>query len=141
MEVSFNGYNSILKQCYKKDLLPTVKFGLYGDVLTKKNVSLEHLIPVSRGGSRTALSNFALTTKEANNLRGNAPLKDFLRPDVAIRYLLQFRDVNIRNLNGQNFSGNRYIAQLLDLFNELGIFGRQVKKVKKNIRFRIDLYF
>ena len=140
MEISFNGYDSILKQCYKKGLLPTVKLGLYGGKLTKKNVSLEHLIPVS-GGGKTDLSNFALTTKEANNLRGNAPLKDFLRPDVAIRYLLQFKGVRIRNFNGQNFDGNRYIAQLLDLFNELGIFGKQVKKVKKNIRFSIDLYF
>ena len=61
-EPSF-GYSSPLKTIWKKGGLPTVKKGFYGDTLTKKNVSLEHLKARSKGG-KTSLENLVLASKE-----------------------------------------------------------------------------
>ena len=110
MLITFNGYSSVLKKYYNSGLLPSVRCGLYGDILTKKNLSIEHIIPRSKGGE-TILYNLALASKRMNNLRGNQPLQDFLIPKKAIDYLLQFKDINLPD----------YITYLLDLFHRLKI--------------------
>lgn len=69
--------------------MPTVTKGIYGNPINKKNVTLEHLQPHSKGG-RTDLSNLALASKEANNARGNKPLGDFLNKEMLESYLAQF---------------------------------------------------
>lgn len=109
--VSF-GYSSPLKTLYKKGKLP-VKYGFYGDKLTKKNVSLEHLKPHSKGG-KTTLDNLVLATKENNQLRGDGDLKDFIDRDNVIRYLLQFMGVKRRG-----FNGDEYIRGILKTIEEL----------------------
>lgn len=113
--INFTGYCSPLKKYFRKGLMPTVQRGLYGDILTKENLSIEHLIPRSYGGL-TETSNLALASKRMNNLRGNQPLQDFLIPKKAIDYLLQFKDINL-----PEFNGNDYITYLLDLFHRLKI--------------------
>ena len=72
--VSF-GYNNQLKTLYKKGKLPTVQYDISGRKLTKKNVTLDHVIPKSKGG-KSIQENYMLATAEFNHLRGNKPLKE-----------------------------------------------------------------
>lgn len=113
LQPTFNGYNSILKTLWKRGKLPTVKRGLYGDILTKDNLSLEHLKPHSKGG-RTSLSNLALASKEKNNFRNSKPLKDFLTKEMIENYLNQFKGIHAKG-----FSGKKYIEMLRKTFKEL----------------------
>ena len=66
------GYSHQLKTLYRKGKLP-VKYGFYGDKLTQKNVSLEHLKPHSKVG-KTELSNLVLASKQKNQAKGNEEL-------------------------------------------------------------------
>lgn len=100
------GYSNQLKTLYRKGKLP-VKYGFYGDRLTQKNVSLEHLLPHSKGG-KTELSNLVLATKENNNNRGTEPIKNYITPKNLTRYLKQFIGIKLKD-----FNGNEYIAQIL----------------------------
>ena len=106
------GYSSPLKTLFKKGKLP-VKYGFYGDRLTLKNVSLEHLKPHSKGG-KTTLDNLVLASKEKNNLRGDKDIKDFLNIDAMTTYLCQFMGVKRRG-----FDGDEYIAGILRTIEEL----------------------
>jgi hypothetical protein len=90
---------NVLKKEWLKGNLPTVQKGIYGGILTKDNISLEHVNCKCFGG-KTKTFNLALATQEFNNLRGNQPLKDFLNKDVFIQYLEQFEKVDLPNFNG-----------------------------------------
>lgn len=109
----FKGYKSPLKTLWRKGKLKSVVRGLYGDILTKDNLSVEHLKPHSQGG-RTVLSNLALASKEKNNFRNNKPLKEFLTIEMVDNYLNQFQ-----NVHAKGFSGNRYIEMLRKTLKEL----------------------
>jgi len=113
-EPSF-GYSSPLKTIWKKGGLPTVKKGFYGDTLTKKNVSLEHLKARSKGG-KTSLENLVLASKEKNNLRGNADIKNFVDRESVLNYLIQFMGIKTKNFNGDN-----YISAIIKTLSELGV--------------------
>lgn len=78
--ISFK-YNHPLKTLWKQGKMPQVKIGLYNNKLTKKNVSLEHELPISKGGKST-LDNYALASREANSKRGNDDILDFLTVDM-----------------------------------------------------------
>lgn len=82
-------------------------------MLTKSNVSLEHITPVSQGG-KTVLENLALATKENNNTRGCEDIDRFLTFGMIREYLKQFKGIKV---NG--FDGNNYIEKLRRKFNEL----------------------
>lgn len=110
--VSF-GYSNILKTLYKKGKLPTVKYGFYGEPLTKKNVTLEHLKCISHGG-KTELKNLVLATANKNQERGASPLVDMLNWEYAGRYLEQFKNVVVGC-----FNGNQYIEMILNTIKEL----------------------
>lgn len=105
--VSF-GYKHALKTAWKKGLLPTVTKGLYGNELTRANISLEHITPVSQGG-KTILENLALADRTANMQRGIKPIADVISFKQLMEYLEQFRDVRVKGLNG-----NRYIKKMLE---------------------------
>lgn len=109
----FQGYKSQIKTLWRKGKLKSVVCGLYGDILTKDNLSVEHLKPHSQGG-RTVLSNLALASQDKNNARGCKPLKDFLTKEMAEKYLKQFE-----NIRRKNFNGNQYIKMLRKTFEEL----------------------
>ena len=113
-QISF-GYQHPLKTLYKKKKLPSVKYGFYGDTLSIKNVSLEHLRPKSKGG-RSELSNYVLASKSKNSSRGNADISKYFNPFFAKRYLDQFLNVNL-----PEFNGNKYIQMILRTLNKLGI--------------------
>ena len=100
-------YSSPLKTLWRKGKLPSVKYGFYGDVLTQKNLSLEHLKAHSKGG-KTNITNLVLASKAKNNARGNETIKDYLTVENVVRYLAQFKDVRIKD-----FDGNKYIAGVL----------------------------
>lgn len=106
-KVSF-GYKHALKTAWKKGLLPTVTKGLYGNELTKANLSLEHITPVSQGG-KTILENLALADRQANMARGVKPIADVITFKQLMEYLEQFRDVKAKGING-----NRYIKKMLE---------------------------
>ena len=114
------GYHSVLKDLFKEDKLPEVKIGLYGDKLTKENVSLEHLIPHSKGG-KSKLKNFALASKQKNSLRSTDDIRKFLTPDMAKKYLAQFVDIETVSKKGTIFKGNDYIEMITDTLKQLGI--------------------
>ena len=107
-------YNSPLKTLYRKGELP-VKYGFYGDILTQKNVSLEHLKPHSQGG-KTELSNLVLASKQKNQARGNADIRNFANKETIIKYLSQFIDVKIKD-----FDGNKYINGIIKTLRNLGV--------------------
>lgn len=112
--ISF-GYQHPLKTLWKKGLLPTVKKGFYGDELTMKTVSLEHLQPKSQGG-KTSLDNLVLASNRTNNLRGDKPLQLFIIKQKAIEYFYQFINIKIKG-----FDGNKYIESALNKLSELNI--------------------
>lgn len=99
-------YSSPLKTLWRKGKLP-VKYGFYGDILTQKNVSLEHLKPHSKGG-KTNLANLVLASKTKNQARGNDAIDGYLDVKTVIRYLAQFKDIKLKD-----FDGNKYIAGIL----------------------------
>ena len=101
------GYQNILKTLYKKGKLPSVKYGFYGDELTKGTVTLEHIRPRSKGG-KTELCNLVLASANKNQERGNRPLEEVLNWECVGKYLEQFRNVQVKN-----FNGNKYIEMIL----------------------------
>ena len=109
------GYSHPLKTLYIKGKLP-VRYGFYGDRLTQKNVSLEHLKPFSEGG-KTELNNLVLASKQKNQDRGNADIRNFANKETIIKYLSQFIDVKI-----EWFDGNKYINGIIKTLTNLGVF-------------------
>lgn len=110
--VSF-GYKHQLKTQWLKGNMPTVKKGFYGDTLTKDNVTLEHLLPHSKGG-KTSIENLVLATDHNNFKRSNLPLKDFIDFDAVEEYLNQFVNIRLRD-----FNGNDYIQKIRKTIKEV----------------------
>jgi hypothetical protein len=111
-------YSNELKTLFRKGLLPTVKIDAMGNKLTKKNVTLDHIIPKSKGG-KSVTGNYMLAEKKFNNVRGNDPLMEWASMKGIIKYLNQFINVRVGK-----FIGNDYIADVLktlDRANELGV--------------------
>lgn len=107
------GYKSPLKTLYKKGKLNIDK-GFYGGTLTKENVTLEHLVPYSKGG-KTTLDNLVLATKENNMKRSNLPIKDFINPSQVREYLKQFLGIST-----DDFSGDKYIKKIIMTLKKMG---------------------
>lgn len=109
------GYHNVLKTQYLKGNLKSVKYGFYGDKLTKKNVSLEHLKPKSKGG-KSELENFVLASKYKNQIRGNKDIRPYIDKETVMRYLLQFVGIRVENFNGDN-----YIRAIINTLRKLGV--------------------
>lgn len=112
--VSFGSYRSPLKAAWKKGLLPTVKRGIYGKELTLDNISLEHIIPHSKGG-KTILDNLFLADSLENARRGVKPIADVITKKQLADYLEQFKDIKVKK-----FNGNDYIMRILKTIAKLG---------------------
>lgn len=106
-------YQNILKTLYKKGKLPSVKYGFYGDELTKEIVTLEHLKARSKGG-KTELRNLVLASANKNQERACRPLSEMLNWECVGRYLEQFRNVIV-----DGFNGNQYIQMILKTIKEI----------------------
>ena len=109
------GYSNVLKTQYIKGNLKTVKYGFYGDKLSKKTVTLEHLKPKSKGG-KSELENFVLASRYRNQLRGNNDIRGYIDKENVLRYLLQFVGIKAENFNGDN-----YIMMILKTLKKLGV--------------------
>lgn len=114
--VSF-GYSCKLKALFKKGIIK-VPYSFYGGILSKRKVSVEHVIPRSKGG-KSCQSNYVLCNREQNWARGNDPICSFINWENVGRYLDQFRGVKV---NG--FDGDEYIKQILSAINEALQTGR-----------------
>ena len=111
-------YSNKLKTLFKKGLLPTVQVDAAGNKLTKKNVTLDHVIPKSKGG-KSYTGNYMLAARDFNWARGNDPLLKWATPESLIKYLNQFIGVRVKG-----FIGNEYITEILQTLeraNELGV--------------------
>ena len=95
-------YKSVLKSEWLKGNMPTVQFGLYGGKLTKKNVTLEHILPYSKGG-KTELRNLALAVDVNNFKRSNKPLNSCLTRDMFETYCKQFEEIKLPMFDGKNY--------------------------------------
>lgn len=112
------GYSNQLKTLFKEGKLPSVLYDVSGRKLTLDNVTLDHVIPKSKGGLNK-IENYMLATAEFNHLRGARPLSDFLTPENLARYLKQFVGVHV-----ENFQGNKYIKSIMETLekaNKLGL--------------------
>ena len=112
------GYSNELKTLFKKGLLPTVRVDAGGNKLTKKNVTLDHIIPRSKGG-KGVTGNYMLAEKTFNSNRGADPLTAWATMEGIIKYLNQFIGVRVGN-----FIGNNYITEVLKTLekaSELGV--------------------
>ena len=107
------GYSSPVKTLYKKGKLPTVIYGFYGEELSPKSTTIEHLKCVAHGG-KTTLDNVVLTSANKNQERGIRPLKEVFSWEAAGRYLEQFKDISV-----ERFNGNQYIQGILKTINEV----------------------
>ena len=105
-------FKSRLKKLYKQGKI-NIEYDIYGNKLTKQNVTDEHLICRCHGGT-SDLSNIALATKEANWKRGCQPIENFLTYGNLRRYLLYFKDVKL-----PNFDGNAYREGIRKTIKEL----------------------
>ena len=74
------GKQQLLTRLFREGKLPTVIKDIYGITLEPGKVSIEHLLPKSKGGSN-ALFNKALADVTMNNYRGSRPLRIFVTKD------------------------------------------------------------
>lgn len=110
-EPSF-GYNHPLKTMFKKGQLP-LKRGFYGDPINNKTVSLEHLLPVSKGG-KTTLDNLVLASKQKNTERGNQPLSRYFNPEAFVNYINE-----VSKIKTKLFDGREYAAMIMKTVEKL----------------------
>lgn len=110
---TFEGYNSPLKTAFRKGALGERVYGIYGNRLTQDTVSLEHIIPASKGG-KTDLSNLVLADKKANNDRGTKDIAELITVGDIRFYLRQFKDVKTKY-----FDGNEYIKLIRKTFSKM----------------------
>lgn len=104
-----------VKTMWKKGRLPQVKYGFYGDELTIKNCTVEHLLPISKGG-KTKSYNLVLASAANNQARSNTDLREVIDIPAAKQYLRQFQGIRRRT-----FNGDAYIKMIKDTLKTLGI--------------------
>lgn len=107
--ISF-GYNCRLKSLYKHGKIK-IKYSFYGGKLDPKKVSIEHIIPHSKGGINSQ-KNYVLCNNDQNFARGNDPIETYLDWTSVGLYLDQFRGVKIAG-----FDGDQYIKDVLNSLN------------------------
>ena len=111
-------YSNKIKTLFKKGLLPSVQVDAAGNKLTKKNATLDHIIPKSKGG-KSCTGNYMLAAKKFNWDRGADPLFEWVTPEGLIKYLNQFIGVRVKNFNGNDYVLD--VLKTLERANELGV--------------------
>lgn len=103
-----------IKHLWEAGKLPDVKYGFYGDILTPKNISREHLKPASKKGKKV-FNNIVLASKQKNGHRSNNDIRQFADVETVKQYLRQFTEVDL-----PDFNGNQYIQAIKKTLSELG---------------------
>lgn len=115
VSVSF-GYKSRLKSEWKKGNIPELKHDFYdGSLLQKDTVTLEHLLPHSKGG-KTTLSNLVLTNVYNNMKRSNKDIRDYINIEAARQYLEEAKKIKCTGINGEN-----YTRSIINRLRSLGV--------------------
>ena len=105
-------FNSKIKKLFKQGKLK-LDYGLYGERLTKENVSDEHIICKCFGG-QTVETNIALASKEMNNRRGCKPIQDFVTVEMVNAYIERVMKNNIKG-----YDIEAYCNGILNTFNKI----------------------
>lgn len=108
-KLSFEGYNSKLKIMYRQGKLPKDLIDMGGNKLNQKNLSVDHIIPFSKGGP-TKDDNLVLTTKQFNNMRGNRPILEVTTKENIIKWVNQY--LQLGTIDGFDFI--KYVQQILN---------------------------
>lgn len=103
-----------IKHLWEAGKLPDVKYGFYGDILTPKNISREHLKPASKKGKKV-FNNIVLASKQNNGHRSNNDIRQFAEIETVKQYLRQFVNVDL-----PDFNGPQYIQAIKKTLGELG---------------------
>ena len=74
-----------------------------GNKLTVKNVSLDHVIPKSQGGTSTT-DNYVLATKAFNSFRGIVPLALLITKEMFDKWAKQFEKVVVCGIPGPEYT-------------------------------------
>lgn len=109
-------FNSKIKKLFKQGKLK-LDYGLYGEPLTKQNVSDEHIICKCFGG-QTVETNIALASKEMNNRRGCKPIEQFVTIEMVNTYIERIMQNNVRG-----YDLEAYCNGILKTFSK--IFGKE----------------
>lgn len=112
--ISF-GHKSIIKTLYKNGELPTVVKDIYGKELSFDTVTLEHIIPKSKGG-KSNLTNYALANAQDNFKRSSDDILKHTTKANINEYLDQFVGIVKKG-----FDGDLYIKNIRNLFKRMGV--------------------
>ena len=96
------GYSHPLKTDFKKGKLQ-IKYDLGGYELNKDNVTLDHVIPKSQGGTST-LDNYVLATRDFNNYRGVVPLAKLITKEMFDKWAKQFEKLMVCGVKGTEYT-------------------------------------
>ena len=99
--VSFK-YKSILKTYWLKGKMPSVKYDMGKNKLTKDNITNGHTLAHSKGG-KTNLSNLMLETANYNFMKSNKPFSQFFDEGAFQAYCKQFEKVDLPDFNGLDY--------------------------------------
>lgn len=95
-------YKSILKTEWLKGNMPSVKYDMEGNLLTKNNVTNGHMLAKSKGG-KTNISNLMLETANYNFMKGSKPFSSFFNKEKFDAYCEQFKDIKLPDFNGLDY--------------------------------------
>lgn len=95
-------YKNVLKTEWLKGNMPSVKYDMGGNLLTKDNVSLGHMQAHSLGG-KTVIDNLMLETKKYNNSKGNLPFSQFFNREAFEAYCKQFEGIKLPKFDGWDY--------------------------------------
>lgn len=101
--VSF-GYRNRLKTEWLQGKLPQLKHDFYdGSLLNKDTLTLEHILPKSKGG-KTTLTNLVLTSYNNNMRRGNRDIRQYINKEAALQYLEEASKIKTHDINGAEYT-------------------------------------
>lgn len=95
-------YSHKMKTDFKKGRLK-IKHDIAGNKLTKENVSLDHVIPKSQGGTSTT-DNYMLATREFNSFRGVVPLALLITKEMFYKWAKQFEKLTVCGIPGPEYT-------------------------------------
>lgn len=97
-------YHNRLKTEWLKGNLPQLQHDFYdGSLLNPETVTLEHLLPHSKGG-KTTLTNLVLTSYKNNYKRGNKDIRQYINLEAARQYLEEAKKIKVKGINGENYA-------------------------------------